>query len=421
MSNSTLSKKLASVKPGTLFVGIDLALDRNVAVVLSEQAEQLTRFGFPNGRDGYDYFYRRLEATQEQQQAPAVLVGMEPTNYFWKLLAADMEQQQPDYGYRLVNPYTVKKRREGDQLDRSKDDNRDAFTIGDLLRTGKYTKTQLLHGGYAALRQYVTLYARLRRDVRRQKTLIRNVAGQLFPELPRVFKDLAGLTALAMLRHHAAAAVVRKMSQDAFIAGVRSDLPGQRVQVAKLRRAHVLARRSVGLTEGVEALQLALRLHIEALEALEQQLEEVYKALVDAFLALPESAYLLSVHGLGIITAATILSEIGDPSHYTNARQLVKLAGTQPVPNTSGRKSRSKTPMSHKGRPRLRTALFFAVMRLVQVDQAFARDYLHLQTRAENPLAKMQALGVLMNKLLRILWALVRQRSFYDPELPLAV
>ena len=127
------------------------------------------------------------------------------------------------------------------------------------------------------------------------------------------------------------------------------------------------------------------------------------------------------MHGLGIITAATILSEIGDPSHYINARQLVKLAGTQPVPNTSGRKSRSKTPMSHKGRPRLRTALFFAVMRLVQIDQAFARDYLHLQTREENPLTKMQALGVLMNKLLRILWALMRQRSSYDPELQLAV
>ncbi len=124
MSNRTLSKKLASVKPGTVFVGIDLALDRNVAVVLSERAEPLARFGFPNERVGYDYLYRRLEAIQEQQQAPAVLVGMEPTNYFWKLLAADMEQRQPDYGYRLVNPYTVKKHREGEQLDRSKDDNR---------------------------------------------------------------------------------------------------------------------------------------------------------------------------------------------------------------------------------------------------------------------------------------------------------
>lgn len=416
MSQSTLSKKLARVKPGTLFVGVDLALDRNVAVVLTERAEQLTRFGFPNDRDGYDYFYRRLEAAQEHRQTPAVLVGMEPTNYFWKLLAADMEQHRPDYGYRLVNPYTVKKNREGDQLDRSKDDNRDAFTIGDLLRTGKYTETRLLHGTYAELRQYVTLYSRLQRDIRRQKTLIRNIAGQLFPELPRVFKDLTSETALAMLHHHAAAAVVRRMSQEAFIAAVRANFQGRRLQVTKLRRVHVLAKRSVGLKDGVEALQLALRMHIETLKALQQQLEEARTALLDVFLSLPESDYLLSVHGLGVITAAIILAEIGDPSHYTGGRQLIKLAGTQPVLNRSGRKTRSKTPMSHKGRPRLRTALFFAVMRLVQVDETFAREYLHLQTREKNPLTKLQALGVLMNKLLRILWALMRHRTFYNPD-----
>ena len=69
MSSSTLSKKLASVKPGTVFVGVDLALDRNGAVVLTEHAEQLARFGFPNEQEGYDYFYRHLETIQERQQA----------------------------------------------------------------------------------------------------------------------------------------------------------------------------------------------------------------------------------------------------------------------------------------------------------------------------------------------------------------
>jgi transposase len=125
---------------------------------------------------------------------------------------------------------------------------------------------------------------------------------------------------------------------------------------------------------------------------------------------------MLSVPGLGAIAAATILSEIGDPSHYRQAKQLIKLAGTQPVPNASGRKSRSKTPMSHQGRPRLRTALFFAAMRLVRFDEAFARQYRHLQTRDKNPLCKMQALGVLMNKLLRILWALMRKHTLYVPD-----
>jgi transposase len=416
MSNRTLSKKLANVKPGTLFVGVDLALDRNVAVVLNEHAERVDRFAFPNNREGYDYFYRRLERVQERWQAPAVLVGMEPTNYFWKLLATDMELHRPHYGYRLVNPYTVKKNREGNQLDRSKDDNRDAFTIGDLLRTGKYTETRLLHGAYAELRQYVTLYDRLQRDIRRQKTFVSNIVGQLFPELSGEFKDSAGKTAVAMLRHHAAAAAVWWMSQAAFIAGVRADFQGQRLQVAKLRRAHALAARSVGLKDGVQALQLALRLHIDTLEWLQRQEEQVCTTLVDTFLALPESEYLLSVHGLGVITAAIILSEIGNPANYTSGRQLIKLAGTQPVPNISGRKTRSQTPMSHKGRPRLRTALFFAVMRLVQWDDAFARQYLRLQTREKNPLTKMEALGALMNKLLRILWALMRNRTFYNPD-----
>lgn len=416
MSNRTLSKKLSSVEPGTLFVGVDLALERNVAVVLDARAKQLDRFAFAHERAGYDYFYRRLERVRARQQASAVRVGMEPTNYLWKLLASDIEQHRAALSYRLVNSYTVKKDREGQQLDRSKDDNRDAFTIGNLLRMGKYTETRLLHGSYAELRQYVTLHQRLQRDVRRQKTLIWNLVGQLFPELRHVFKDLAAPSALAMLRHHAAAVKVRQMSLEAFIAGGRADFQGQRLQVAQLRRAHALADRSVGLQDGVQALQLALRLHIEMLEMLQRQAEDVGTAVEDTFRALPEAEYLLSVPGLGVLTAATILSEIGNPAHFTNGRQLVKLAGIQPVPNASGRKSRSPTPMSHKGRPRLRTALFFAVMRLVQTDDAFARQYQRLQTRPQNPLTKMEALGALMNKLLRLLWALMHHQTCYDPH-----
>ena len=411
MSSRTLPKKLASVKPGALYAGVDLALDSNVVVVLDEGARQLARFRFPNDRDGYDFFYGQLERLRERHPAPEVLVGMEPTNYFWKLLAADLEQHQ--YGYRLVNPYTVKKHREGDQLDRSKDDPRDAFTIGDLLRTGKYTETRLLHGGYAELRQHVTVYDRLQRDLRRQMTLVRNTAGQLFPELAREFKDVTGETASALLRGHAAASRVRQLPLDIFLAEVRADFQGQRLLVSKLRRIHALAAQSVGLTESVQGLQLALRLQLDTLDLLQRQLNETEAALTDVFLTLPEAPYLLSIRGPGLITAAIILAEIGDPRHYRHGRQLIKLAGTQPVPNASGRKSRSQTPMSHKGRPRLRTALFFAVLRLVQVDDAFARDYQQLQQRDKNPLTKMAALGVLMNKLLRILWALMQNQTFY--------
>jgi hypothetical protein len=97
--------------------------------------------------------------------------------------------------------------------------------------------------------------------------------------------------------------------------------------------------------------------------------------------------------------------------------QWIKLASTQPVPNTSGCKSRSRTPISHKGRSRLRVSLFFAIMRLINCDDGFTRLYNYYQKRPKNPLSKMQALVVLMNKLLRILWALIKQQTLYNPGL----
>ena len=315
-----VSKRLARIEPGTLFVGVDLSLDDNVAIVLDGHARHLDRFRFPNDADGYRYFHRRLTTVQERQEAPAVLVGMEPTNYFWKLLAADLERR--GIPYRMVNPYTVKKHREGDQLDRSKDDPRDAFTIADLLRTGKYTETRLLHDGYAELRQHASFYDWTRRDIRRHKNVLHTAAAQLFPELRQVFEDFTCDTALAMLRNHASAAMVREMPLDGFLAGVRTDLRGRRLAVSKLRRAHMLAAQSVGLREGVCALQQTVRMQIELLQLLQQQLDEARNDLVDVFLLLPEAPYLLSVPSLGKTTAAIILAEIGDPRNYSSAAQL---------------------------------------------------------------------------------------------------
>jgi hypothetical protein len=377
--SKSLAKKLAQIKPGTLFVGVDLALDKNVVVVLDAGARQLDRFAIPHDWDGYEYFRRRVQDACERHQATGVLIGMEPTNYYWKLLSSYLETQ--GLAYRLVNPYTVKKRREGDRLDRSRDDPRDAFTIADLLRTGKFTETQQLHGLYAELRGLVAHYHRLQGDIGRQKTLLRTAVGQLFPELRQVFQDFTGHSARAMLCHHASAHQVANLSLESFIAGVRADFQGTRLHLAKLRRAHRLAARSVGLKEETYVLQLMARLHLETLAWLQDQLQQVEQALVAIFLALPEAP----------------------------------LAGTQPAPNISGRKTRSATPMSGQGRPRLRTALYFACLRLVQRDDAFARTYQRLQQRDKNPLTGMQALGVLMNKLLRILWAMMRDQTYYDP------
>lgn len=409
----TLTKKMVSVKPGSLQVGVDLGLDRNYVVVLTERGERVDRFSFSNDRQGYDYFLSRIGQAKGKDQGRSVLVGMEPTNYLWKLLATDLEQKQQSYC--LVNAFTVKKHREGDQLDRSKDDPRDAFTIADLLRTGKFTQTHLLHGGYAELRGYGKVCERLQVQVSRQRNLVWAAAGQVFPELQQVFKDLDGLTVRAMLRHHACAVQITRLSQAEFIQAVRQDFSGKRIELSKLRRVHQLAPTSVGVRDGLEALQFSLLSCLKVLETLEEQLQVAQQLLLEQFLALQEAQWMLTIQGLGSLTAALILAELGDPHAFRSSQEWIKFAGTQPTPDSSGRHAANKTPMSHKGRSALRLHLFMACLRLIQFNPTFASYYNYYQHRPQNPLTKMQALGVLMNKLLKILWALIHHQQSFQP------
>lgn len=414
MSQSNIDKPSMQDPAGTLHAGVDLALEKNVVVVVNERAERLDHFSFPQDRGGYDYFLRRLEGLRQKHKAAKVVVAMEPTNYFWKLLARELEEKQ--LSYRLVNAYTVKKYREGDQLDRSKDDRRDAGQIAELSRNGKTTQTQLQKGAYEDLRQYATLYHQLMQSIRREKTILWGLVGQVFPEMVLAFKDLEGETYQALLMTCPAAATIRQKPIEVFLAQVRAAYSGKRLCVSKLEYVYQLATRSIGITEGIQAIQLAIQVHLTQLQVFETQLEQVTGAMTVRLFSLPEAPYLLSCPCLKSTSAALFLAEVGDPQRYQKATQWVKLAGIQPVPNTSGRKQRSRTPMSHQGRPHLRTLLYFSCLRMVRYDTRFAQLYAYLQRRKDNPLTKMQALGVLMNKLLHIWWALIHNQTFYHPS-----
>ena len=381
-------------------------------VVLNATAERLDRFRSDNNAAGYMPFRQRLQRSVEKHQAPAILIGMEPTNYYWKQLGYDLEQHQ--MSFRLVNALTVKRHREGDQLDRSKDDWRDAFTIADLLRQGKFTETRLPHGVYAELQAGYTAYQRLRRDRGRQATLLVNTVRQLFPEFERVFKDVSGATAGAVIGAGLLPHVIGTYSEDLFLASVRSHYTGRRLSVRQVRRLYALAQDSYGDREATLALRLMAQHQIEVIRLLDLQAEQLLAALLVLFHTLPETPYLLSIQGLTARSALGLVAYTGDLHQYHCGGALIKLAGTQPTPNTSGRKTYSPTTFSHQGRSGLRTVAYFITLRLIRQNDALHYHYQRLTTRAEHPLPKMQAIGACMNKLLWYIWHVAKRRERYD-------
>lgn len=91
-----------------------------------------------------------------------------------------------------------------------------------------------------------------------------------------------------------------------------------------------------------------------------------------------------------------------------------KLAGLNLVENSSG-KHKGETVISKRGRRRLRSILFKAIMPIVAKNKEFQELHKYYTTRAQNPLKKKQSLIALCCKIIRIFYVILRKGVKYDP------
>jgi len=147
---------------------------------------------------------------------------------------------------------------------------------------------------------------------------------------------------------------------------------------------------------------------------IEQQVDRLVKSLIQLVDKTEEGKYLLSIPGINYLSAAALLAELGPLRLYHNAKQLIKMAGTNPIESESGGKRRGQTPMSKKGRPRLRYSAWSAVIPLFRHNPNF-QAWAHA-----NPLNGKEVVGAALNRLLRLVYTLVKKQEFYrSPQLAL--
>lgn len=129
----------------------------------------------------------------------------------------------------------------------------------------------------------------------------------------------------------------------------------------------------------------------------------------------PHAEKLLDIKGVGLITAATFVGEVGDIERFQDPRQIQKLAGLNLVENSSG-KHKGKSKISRRGRRRLRHGLFMAMITILATNSEFRHLHKKNITRETNPLNKMQSIIALCGKLIRVFYALLRTGRDYSAE-----
>jgi transposase len=164
---------------------------------------------------------------------------------------------------------------------------------------------------------------------------------------------------------------------------------------------------------------MELRLLLDDLKAKSEQYDTIMEVVEQICAKLPEIAVITGIKGVGIVTAAGLVAEIGDIRRFDSPRQIQKLAGYAIRENSSG-KHKGQTGISKRGRKRLRAILFRAAIVLVVHNHEFRELHHYFTRRAENPLKKKQSIVAVSCKLIRVIFALVSKDRRYDPERMLA-
>lgn len=124
---------------------------------------------------------------------------------------------------------------------------------------------------------------------------------------------------------------------------------------------------------------------------------------------LPEYDTVLAMYGVGEITGAQLMAELGDVRRFDNRGSIVAFAGIDPEVNQSGAYQRESNPASKRGSPHLRKTLFQVVDTYLKKSPADEPVYQFLDKKRTEGKPYYVYMTAAANKFLRIYYAKVKE------------
>ena len=404
------------IKRTTLVMGIDIGADFNAIGFMNKDGNILGRLPkVYNSREGFDKFVRTTEELKAKHGFKDVLIGLEPTGHYWRKIAYFAKDQ--GYAVRFIRTTSLKHERELNESSSAKSDIKDALTLTNLTREGKYIDTIIEDGVARQLRTLSKVREKIQKHNTGAKSMLHAVLDDYFPELKKIFWAMNSKGLWAILEICPFPEDVLKFKQSALANIIAKASRRKAEAVQKASALYLAAQTSIGLKMIGAADRYRLMVCLKEVRRTERMLKEIQKELKALLNQLPSSRYLLSIPGMGHLSAAVFLGELGNPVYFHHAKQIIKYAGYDPQESDSGKKIGRKV-ISKKGRWLLRKFLYLMSLRAVVHSKFFHAYYqrrLETKNRFGQLLKKKEALCAVAIKMIKVIFALLRdKREFQD-------
>lgn len=397
----------------TLIVGVDIASEIHYARAFDYRGIELGKvMKFSNDAEGFSQFATWISGIKKENRKNKVMVGMEPTGHYWFNFA----QQLKDHSVKivLVNPFHVKRSKELDDNNPTKNDRKDPKTIAMLVKDGRYIEPYIPEGIYSELRTAMEIRFHIVKQLNTVRNRIKRWLSIYFPEFKQVFGDWEGQAAMIVLQEFPTPIKILEKGVDGIIERWKQD----KIRAVGRKRALGLleaASKSVGVRAGISAAEKELTFLLENYEMYMQQYERIMNLVEQLVKQIPGVKEMVKIKGVALVTAAGFIAEVGNISRFEHPKQIQKLAGLSLKENSSG-KHKGKTTISKRGRRRLRSLLFQAIMPIVAQNKEFRELHHYYTSRQQNPLKKKQSLILLSCKLIRVFFAILTKDIVYNPQ-----
>ena len=386
------------------FLGIDIAKTNHVASLIGADGSVVIRaIKFKNSNEGYTKLLNTIQ--NKLNDLSNINIAMEATGHYWLSLYSALVDD--GFNVSVYNPYQIKSYRGAYNNRKQKNDIIDSIIIADYLRVFGMKDSKLPQEDLMALKQFTRFRSNIVENVSSIKVQVIGLLDKVFPEYKDFFCDVFGVTSKQILLNCPTPDDIIRISTTKLANLLSKNSRGKFGKDDALNMKEV-AKSSFGIKFTTDACSFEIKQLINQVIFLESQLEDVDKQISELYNKL--DSHLLSVPGIGIKLAPTILAEIGDINNFDKPSKLIAFAGVDPSENQSGNKFSTNNKLSKRGSPYLRHAIYTASLVAISNEPKLRAYY---DKKINEGKHHFVALAGISRKLLTIIYYILKEDRDY--------
>jgi len=408
--------------------GIDVGKNFSEMCILSPNNEIYYRIKIYH--DSIDSIQKAIGLLQKAEKDFAIrpVVVLESTGHYHKILFHYLS----DFGFEvsIINPIQFDSIK-NIGIRKVKNDKFDAHKIALLYRFSFIKTTVVPDDVIDCLKSLCRQYYKLGDELTTYKNRLIGIIDQVMLNFTDVFQSVYSNTALAVLDRYPSPKQILKANKQTLISLIeKTSKKGLAWSTEKYELLVLKAKEFKDLSINNPGNLAILKVNISMVRTLQDAQKDILDAINEIILAdslednpvlAPIINLLCSIPGIGILTAATILAEVGDFSAFSSPNKLVAFFGIDPSVNQSGEFIGTRNKMSKRGSRLLRRVIFTTALANIRSkrngDKTNPVLYEFYQKKCTNKPKKV-ALGAVMRKLVNIIFAVMRDKKPFELRTP---